>query len=155
MKTILLLPVLTVTTALAEVAIQLPADHSSVRFSREDAGFMLEVADPGNHAWMLQSSTDLTNWTDVTTHRVFNGSLRIPLAFQRGQRFFRLNSDLAGSVGSASSDALILPATAYNYANPTLPPHLLAPPILAQDNTPAANPTTNAGAALGRVLFYD
>jgi len=132
-KTILLLPVLTFTTALAEVAIQLPADNTSVRFSREGAGFMLEVADSGNHAWMLQSSSDLTHWTDVTTHRVFNGSLRIPLSFDGGQRFFRLDSGAAGNVSSTTTDALILPATAFNYANPT----------------------TNAGATLGRVLFYD
>lgn len=158
MKTISLLPVLTLalsSTTLAQVAIQLPADNTRVHFSREGSGFMLEVADPGNHAWMLQSSSDLSSWTNVTTHRVYNGSLRIPLALEEGPHFFRLNPDAAGSVGSTTSDALILPATAFNYANPALPPHLLAPPILAQDNTPAANPTTNAGAALGRVLFYD
>ncbi len=142
-------------TSLAQVAIQLPADNTSVRFTPQGSGFTLEVADPGNHAWMLQSSSDLTNWSNVTTHRVFNGSLRIPLGRDGTQRFFRLDSDLAGSVSSSAANALLLPATTFNYANPTLPQHLLAPPILAQDNTPAANPTTNAGATLGRVLFYD
>lgn len=42
-----------------------------------------------------------------------------------------------------------------NYARPTLPANFSQPPIVGQDNTPAANPITDAGAALGRVLFYD
>lgn len=53
-----------------------------------------------------------------------------------------------------------LPAKPYEYANVTLPPHLLIPDrrygnAIGADNTPADNPITNAGAALGRVLFYD
>ena len=49
----------------------------------------------------------------------------------------------------------VLPDTTYNYANPSLPAHFLAGDVGAIDTTPAANPTTNAGATLGRVLFYD
>lgn len=41
-----------------------------------------------------------------------------------------------------------------NYAKPALPAHYDAN-ILATDNAPSINPVTNAGAALGRVLFYD
>ena len=48
----------------------------------------------------------------------------------------------------------VLPATPLDYT-PVLPAHLRAPGVLAEDNTPAANPTTDAGATLGRVLFYD
>jgi hypothetical protein len=36
-----------------------------------------------------------------------------------------------------------------NYANQQVPPYI------AKDNTPANNPLTDAGATLGRVLFYD
>jgi cytochrome c peroxidase len=50
---------------------------------------------------------------------------------------------------------LNLPATPYNYANPTMPGYLNAPPIQAQINTPGNNPITDNGATLGRVLFYD
>lgn len=50
---------------------------------------------------------------------------------------------------------LNLPATPYNYANPSLPAYLQAPPIQGQINTPANNPVTDWGATLGRVLFYD
>ena len=51
-----------------------------------------------------------------------------------------------------------LPATPYRYAV-ELPAHFRADGdpdgIAAADNTPAGNPVTDAGAALGRVLFYD
>ena len=50
---------------------------------------------------------------------------------------------------------LNLPATPYNYANPSLPAYLSAPPIQGQINTPADNQITDLGATLGRVLFYD
>ena len=36
-----------------------------------------------------------------------------------------------------------------NYANQPVPPYI------TKDNTPASNPLTDAGATLGRVLFYD
>ncbi|MEZ4827571.1 MAG: cytochrome-c peroxidase [Bacteroidia bacterium] len=50
---------------------------------------------------------------------------------------------------------LNLPATLYNYALIALPRHFNAPPVRNADNTPATNPITDAGATLGRVLFYD
>ncbi|MEL6610634.1 MAG: cytochrome c peroxidase [Bacteroidota bacterium] len=48
-----------------------------------------------------------------------------------------------------------LPATPFNYANIALPQHLNVPPVQNTDNTPSDNPITDAGATLGRVLFYD
>jgi cytochrome c peroxidase len=57
---------------------------------------------------------------------------------------------------------LNLPPTPYNYATLNLPAHFttnapgpLPSSILGTDNSPAANPVTNDGATLGRVLFYD
>ncbi|MFY7997312.1 MAG: cytochrome-c peroxidase [Candidatus Kapaibacteriota bacterium] len=44
--------------------------------------------------------------------------------------------------------------TAYSYANTTFPKHI-ADALALVDNTPANNPITDAGATLGRVLFYD
>jgi cytochrome c peroxidase len=41
-----------------------------------------------------------------------------------------------------------------NYASPALPAYYDAN-VAAPDNTPAGNPVTDAGATLGRVLFYD
>ena len=59
-----------------------------------------------------------------------------------------------------NTDVLILfapelPDTPYNYANPDLPNHFETGNVRAADNTPADNPTTDAGSTLGRVLFYD
>jgi cytochrome c peroxidase len=51
--------------------------------------------------------------------------------------------------------AFTLPATPANYAHPELPPHFAADLVRRCDNTPADNPLTDAGATLGRVLFYD
>lgn len=56
---------------------------------------------------------------------------------------------------AAIAAVLNLPATPYNYANPTLPAYLTTPQVLGQINTSANNAITDAGATLGRVLFYD
>jgi cytochrome c peroxidase len=50
---------------------------------------------------------------------------------------------------------LRLPETPYHYATVELPAHFRTPLARALDNTPRDNPVTNAGATLGRVLFYD
>lgn len=54
----------------------------------------------------------------------------------------------------AISSVLNLPSTPYNYSNVSFPAHIAAA-LAANDNTPAANPITDNGATLGRVLFYD
>jgi len=60
---------------------------------------------------------------------------------------------------NASSDSTPktpnLPTVAYNYSTPNLPVHFLNPQIAGIDNTPVSNPTTDEGATLGRVLFYE
>ena len=48
---------------------------------------------------------------------------------------------------------LNLPEKPYKYADVELPSHFQA--AKRQDNTPRDNPITDAGATLGRVLFYD
>jgi cytochrome c peroxidase len=50
---------------------------------------------------------------------------------------------------------LQLPETLYRYADVTLPAHFNTPAARRFDNTPADNRLTDAGATLGRVLFYD
>ncbi len=49
---------------------------------------------------------------------------------------------------------LNLPATPYNYSNVAFPAHIQTA-LNLNDNTPANNQITDAGATLGRVLFYD
>jgi cytochrome c peroxidase len=55
----------------------------------------------------------------------------------------------------ASSPAFALPERTDNYANPDLPAHFRTPLVRRFDNTPRDNPTTDDGATLGRVLFYE
>jgi len=141
--------------AAAETSVQVAAEVASVQGTMAAAGMTLHIQDPGNHAWMLQSSDSTSDWTNLGTHRVFNGALRIPVAANGPRRFYRLNSDAAETVSSGTAQALILPGSPYIYAPLALPVHLTTPQIAGQNNTPAANPTTNAGAALGRTLFHD
>lgn len=56
---------------------------------------------------------------------------------------------------SSVTSVLNLPSTPFNYSNPTLPGYLTAPPITAQIQNPNGNTTTDWGATLGRVLFYE
>ncbi|MGC4015260.1 MAG: cytochrome c peroxidase [Luteolibacter sp.] len=118
----------------------------------------LDLTDTGNRVWVLQSSPDLTTWTDASTLKVRNSLLRIGLSTQSGANhlYYRLryNSD-AQTAPNNVADALQLPTPLANYANPNLPAHLRTPGIRGQDNTPTDNPVTNAGATLGRVMFYD
>ena len=54
------------------------------------------------------------------------------------------------------SATLNLPETPFNYVNISLPFYFNGPGVAPNDNTPVnTNPTTNEGATLGRVLFYD
>ncbi|MBW8183471.1 cytochrome-c peroxidase [Shewanella nanhaiensis] len=63
------------------------------------------------------------------------------------------------------SALLNLPETPFNYANTPLPDHFIQnrfpdnfqfqSAAIESDNTPIDNPITDAGATLGRVLFYD
>ena len=55
----------------------------------------------------------------------------------------------------AAERTLHLPEVPYQYASVDLPGHFKQPAAEEFDNTPADNPVTDAGATLGRVLFYD
>jgi cytochrome c peroxidase len=50
---------------------------------------------------------------------------------------------------------LHLPHTPYRYAEIDLPAHFMSAAARSFDNMPRDNPVTDAGATLGRVLFYD
>ncbi len=116
----------------------------------------LQLSDPTNSTWTLQTSTDLNIWQDRATFRVRNTlhTVNVDNAAGGPATFFRFLSG-AASLANTLADATTLPLTLDNYSALALPAHLLAPVIVAQDNTPANNPVTDAGATLGRVLFYD
>lgn len=117
----------------------------------------LDLCDSHNQVWTIQSSTNFADWTEVESWKIHNGSFH--RTFAQGtnshllyRAFFDTNRQ---NTSSTTSNALRLPTNLFNYAAPTLPPSFLVQPILGQDNTPPNNPTSDAGATLGRVLFYD
>ena len=50
---------------------------------------------------------------------------------------------------------LVLPDAMYNYEVPPMPAHFDNILLQIRESTPEDNPITDAGATLGRVLFYD
>jgi cytochrome c peroxidase len=116
----------------------------------------VRITDPGNYVWILQSSTNLTNWAEVAAIKLHNGSFQQGILPASSNLMFRAVYEPARqTIPSAVSNALLLPTTPFNYASPALPPRFSQQPILGQDTMPATNVTTDAGATLGRVLFYD
>jgi cytochrome c peroxidase len=55
----------------------------------------------------------------------------------------------------STARTLRLPETPYRYTDLDLPAHFKTRAARRFDNTPSDNPVTDAGATLGRVLFYD
>ena len=144
----------------ATVRAQLPAGSAlSIGLGAAANSATVTVADPGNHVWVLQSSPDLTTWTDVETWKVHNGNFHRGIGYTPApglRAYYRTVYDPAhADIPSTTVNALLLPASPANYAAPVLPAGFLVQPIAGQDNTPANNPVTNAGATLGRTLFYD
>ncbi len=131
---------------------------ASLGLAQTNGGAMnLSISNAGDQSWIIQSSSDLTSWAEVENLRVYNGSYhRNYTNTASGSWFYRAYYDAARQTNaSTTTEALRLPATAFNYAAPVLPPSFAVNPILAEDNTPANNATTDLGATLGRVLFYD
>jgi len=118
----------------------------------------VNISDAGNHSWVLQSSRNYVDWNELATVKIYNGSFQhgFPGDASASGVFFRAMFDATRpEVLSTTENALHLPAIPFGYAATPLPPSFLVQPILAQDNMPASNVTTDAGATLGRVLFYD
>jgi len=129
--------------------------NANLTITPANAGASLKVTDPGNHTWSIQTSSDFSIWSELEKIKVNNGSYNSGgKTFSPGRLFYRA-AVAADPIESSIENALRLPGVSYNYANPTLPPAFFVQPIVNQDNTPIDNPTTDAGATLGRVLFYD
>ena len=118
-------------------------------------GPAIRITDPGNYVWVLQRSTDLTNWSEIAPIKLHNGNYRFSVPAASPSLFRAIFLPARQTISSQLTNALLLPSTPFNYSFPALPPSFSINPILDQDNMPATNVTTDAGAALGRVLFYD
>jgi cytochrome c peroxidase len=135
-----------------------PAAALSLRHNATNGTALVRVENPGNQRWKLEYSEDLTYWTALADMRVYNGAMDCAVTPPAGtpRRFYRTTHDPAWpALPSGVNEALSLAVPVLAYASPTLPASFAVQPILGQDNTPVNNPTTNAGAELGRVLFYD
>jgi len=118
-----------------------------------DIAFSLQDSNTDMHHWRIEVSSNLVNWSSLESLRTVDGqgaALCDDTHLQGPRRaFYRAILD------NSVSHVVDLPALPLNYRENPLPAHLLAPPELASDNTPAGNPITDHGATLGRVLFYD
>ena len=104
----------------------------------------------------------LVNWHGTTAEADSAGSSQ-PLTPQ--QALHRFDLDKNGTLDASEKNALrsayggidvpLLPATPFNYSVVNRPAHLDEAELRELDNTPKDNTITNAGATLGRVLFYD
>jgi cytochrome c peroxidase len=89
---------------------------------------------------------------------VFLAAWVLVVGFARSEWAPKVHAQSAPSArqDAASGDrGLWLPRTPYQYAIVDLPAHFRTPAATRFDNTPPGNPVTDAGATLGRVLFYD
>ncbi len=135
-----------------------PSSSVEVRSAAGTNIVNVKIFDANDYVWILQSSSNLTSWTEVEALKIHNGSFQrgIPRAADIPSAFFRAYYDPARqNIFSTTDSALLLPGTSFNYAAPVLPPNFFVQPILGQDNMPGTNLTTDLGATLGRVLFYD
>jgi cytochrome c peroxidase len=133
--------------------------NSTLTIARADGTNVASVTvkDANNNVWVLQRSGDLQNWSEVAALKIYNGSFTRSFSetTTSGVFFRGFYDPTRQSILSTVDNALHLPATSFNYAAPQLPLSFQVNPILAQDNTPLTNITTDLGATLGRVLFYD
>jgi len=146
-----------ITTATATV-VTVPAPSSNLGLIRTNAAISLSISNAGDQVWIISSSSNLVDWTEITAWKVHNGTYHgsFTNVMTNPRVFYRAFYDPARQdITSTTTNALLLPGTLYNYSALTLPASFSQPPILAQDNMPATNVTTDAGATLGRVLFYD
>ena len=134
------------------------APVSSLSLAATNENLMsLSISNAGNQAWIIQSSSNLTDWTEVESLKVFNGAYRRSyLNDGNANLFYRAYYDITRqTIADTTANALLLPDVPFNYAAPVLPASFSVNPVLAEDNMPSNNVTTDAGATLGRVLFYD
>lgn len=149
--------VLTFTAATQLLAATALAPAATLSLTRTNGSVTsLTISNAGDQVWIVQGSSNLTSWAEVESLKVFNGSYHRSYTNGAENYFYRTFYDATRqTIISATTNALVLPATNFNYASPSLPTTFLVNPILAEDNMTSNNTNSDAGALLGRVLFYD
>lgn len=123
-----------------------PADGGGVLLNVQSSG-------TGPLYWRVERSSNLVDWTRADALVTLNGygtqALAAVISGADEGFIYRVVAD------SSVANVFAPDVFSHLYHTNPLPAHLLAPAVVATDNTPAFNPVTDAGAALGRVLFYD
>lgn len=134
-------------------AVGLAAAGLEIEVSEESVVLNVELEKDGYSHYRVDASTDLSNWSPVAAMGMLDGEGAIELIPSEGslpsQMFYTVSED------DSAGNVLDLSATPDGYENIVWPSHLTTVEVLAEDNTPEANPLTDEGALLGRVLFYD
>lgn len=136
---------------------ELPMRLSISRTGESSPGDVFDLHDPYNRVLFFEELDEPGVWSVLTTVKVTNTFVTLtdmPGVFAHPVGLYRLRVDPDNQVDNTEDMVLDLPAEPFNYANITLPLHL-QDEAMTQDNAPADNPVTDAGATLGRVLFYD
>jgi len=148
-----------VNTPANATTLAIPAPSSNLSLTSPEPGTAsLSISNSGDQVWIIVSSTNLVDWTGVGSWKIHNGTYRGTFTNTTASPavYYRAYYDPARQdISSTTTNALLLPAALFNYSALTLPTSFSQPPILAQDNMPATNITSDTGATLGRVLFYD
>ena len=102
---------------------------------------------------------------DLSAHSAEKDALFAPDQFTRGVLMQRFDGNLDGKLDKCERNDLrqafgridvpMFPERPYDYTQLDVSQHVDRSHLEQLDNTPPYNPTTNAGARLGRVLFYD
>jgi cytochrome c peroxidase len=143
---------------LASRATELPPSATMQITGSGPNSVRVTVTNAGDQVWIVERSSDFINWSEAGEWKVHNGNIHgtFSLDSLNPSGFIRAAYDPARQdILSTAANALLLPNLPFNYANPILPPSFHVQPIVGQDNMPATNVTSDAGATLGRVLFYD
>ena len=113
--------------------------------------------------WPAPVVTAAPRYTELRGYSIALYIPRVPTPWRRGIVAGMCALAVTIVLGQAPRRGLgsqpLLPDPPYGYEDTGLPSHFTATDgpdsVVTTDNTPASNPTTNAGATLGRVLFYD
>lgn len=125
-----------------------------IAISDQQVDLTIDLPVEGYQHYRLDASPNLDGWMPIASMSLIDGEGTKENIDDRGEglpasMFYRVVED------DSASNVLNLPATLDDYETVNWPAHLLTPPVLNSDNTPANNSVTDEGALLGRVLFYD
>src|SRR5258707_307659 len=108
----------------ARAVVQSPTPSSSLGLVQTGTGLLsLSISNSGDQVWTIQSSSNLVDWINVEDWKIHNGSYNRTFTNDvNAFLYYRANYNEAGqNIFSTTASALLLPATPFNYANPTLP----------------------------------